>query len=272
MAFFKFRKPADEAASTSPAESIEDLRRRARHRLIGAAVLVGLGVIGFPLLFDTQPRPVSVDLPIVIPEKDKVKPLAIPAPPPVAVPQVAGKVGEPGASAPARPASAAPAGSLGPREEVVPSGSGPKVAPAPVSAASPATKKIAPEPAKPASRPEAKASAPKPEARSSAPKADDGAKARALLEGRDPPTPAAPASAAAGRIVVQVGAYADAAKAREVRQKLEKAGLKTYTQVIENSEGRRIRVRVGPYPTRAEAEAAATKVKALDLPAALLAL
>ncbi len=38
-------------------ESVDDMRRRARHRLIGAAVLVALGVIGFPILFDTQPRP-----------------------------------------------------------------------------------------------------------------------------------------------------------------------------------------------------------------------
>jgi DedD protein len=34
------------------------MRRRARHRLIGAAVLVLIGVVGFPLLFDTQPRPI----------------------------------------------------------------------------------------------------------------------------------------------------------------------------------------------------------------------
>jgi DedD protein len=36
------------------------MRRRARHRLIGAAVLVLIGVVGFPLLFDTQPRPIPV--------------------------------------------------------------------------------------------------------------------------------------------------------------------------------------------------------------------
>jgi DedD protein len=32
-------------------------------------VLVLVAVIGFPLLFDTQPRPVSVDTPITIPER-----------------------------------------------------------------------------------------------------------------------------------------------------------------------------------------------------------
>ena len=73
-------------------------------------------------------------------------------------------------------------------------------------------------------------------------------------------------------MVVQVGAFADADKAKEVRQKLEKAGLKTYTQVAETKDGKRIRVRVGPFATKAEADKAATKIKALDLPAAILTL
>ena len=80
MAFFKFRLPgrvgSDEAlASASPAESLEALRRRARQRLMGAAVLVLLAVVGFPLLFDTQPRPVAVDTPILIPDRDSTPPL-----------------------------------------------------------------------------------------------------------------------------------------------------------------------------------------------------
>ena len=48
------------------------MRQRAKHRLIGAAVLVLIGVIGFPLLFDKQPRPIAVDTPIDIPDKNKV--------------------------------------------------------------------------------------------------------------------------------------------------------------------------------------------------------
>ncbi len=89
MAFFKFRKrgqPATEAAgragakesAASPQETIDSVRRRARHRLVGAAVLVLLAIIGFPLLFDTQPRPVAVNAPITIPDKDKAAPLKIP--------------------------------------------------------------------------------------------------------------------------------------------------------------------------------------------------
>lgn len=56
-----------------------------------------------------------------------------------------------------------------------------------------------------------------------------------------------------------MGAFADVAKAREARLKVEKAGLKTYTQVVETKDGRRIRVRVGPFAGRAEADQAAEK-------------
>ena len=82
MDFFKFRKKGDPAPSASvQPESVERMRQRAKHRLIGAAVLVLIGVIGFPLLFDKQPRPIAVDTPIDIPEKNKVPPLALPTVP-----------------------------------------------------------------------------------------------------------------------------------------------------------------------------------------------
>jgi DedD protein len=102
-------------------------------------------------------------------------------------------------------------------------------------------------------------------------RADDGTRARALLEGSTAAPPAATASAA-GRFVVQVGAYSDANKLRDARVKVEKLGLKTYTQVVESDAGKRTRVRVGPYATREEAEAVATKVKRNGLPANILAL
>ena len=67
---FTSRSASQGNASAAPPQSIEAVRRRARHRLIGAAVLVLLGVVGFSLLFDTQPRPLPVDIPIVIPAKN----------------------------------------------------------------------------------------------------------------------------------------------------------------------------------------------------------
>ena len=80
------------------------------------------------------------------------------------------------------------------------------------------------------------------------------------------------ASAPASRMVVQVGAYADAAKLAEARQKIEALGLKTYTQVVETDGAKRTRVRVGPFANRAEADKAAARIKAAGLPVAILTL
>ncbi len=271
MAFFKFRKAGDDTAAAAPAESVEVMRRRAKHRLIGAAVLVLIGVVGFPLLFDTQPRPVQVDIPIDIPDRAKAKPLAsgsaapvqpvTPAQPATAAPAVSGPVTAPAApAAPAKPAPApkvAQAEGLGPKEEIV------QTKPAPVP--KPAVAASAPVVAKAEAKPETKPAA--------APKPDDGARAKALLEGKTAPVAAPAASAANGeRYVVQVGAFADADKARETRLKVERAGLKTYTHVAETKDGKRTRVRVGPFATKAEADRAAEKIKGLDLPAAILTL
>ena len=266
MAFFKFRWPgqgeqpqAEKTArrprSTPQAESIEAMRRRARHRLIGAAVLVLIGVVGFPMLFDTQPRPIPVDIPIEIPDRNKVAPLVVPAPveqqaaaaKPPAMPSVP--------SAPAR--SSAASNGLADGEEIVPS-----TRPA---ASRPAAAAPASAPARSEPKPEPKPPAPA-ENKPAPQRPDDAARARALLEGRA----AEPAAAAAAdeRFIVQVGAFEDAAKAREVRMKVERAGLKTYTQVA----GKFTRVRVGPFNSRAEADKAAARIKALDLSASVLTL
>jgi DedD protein len=205
-------------------EQAQDARARARRRLIGAMVLLGVGVIAFPLLFETQPRPIAVDIPIVIPPRDGAAPLALPAPQ--------------AAPTPAASAAMAPAPAPAPA-------SAPVVAAAPTSAAAP-TPPVAPPPtqAKPATAP-----APKPVAEAPA---------------------AAPAPAV--RFVVQIGAFAEATAVRDVRAKAQKAGLSTFTQVVETSDGKRTRVRVGPFDSREAAEKAAAQVKAAGLPGSVLTL
>ena len=84
---------------------------------------------------------------------------------------------------------------------------------------------------------------------------------------------AAAVAAAAPRFVVQVGAFSDAATLRATRAKVEKLGLKTYTQSIEGDAGKRsTRVRLGPFATRQEADAAAAQIKRAGLPANVLTL
>lgn len=262
MAFFKLRLPGRlssgptgaDALSNTPAESVEVIRKRARHRLMGSVVLVLGAVVGLPLLFDSQPRPVAIDTPIVIPDRNQVAPLtaavapktgALKEPTPVQADPVSS---EPGTVAKSTVANSA---ALDPNEEVVSKTSKPE----PKVDAKPEAKTEA----KPESKPEAKLEA----------KADnkEAAKAKALLDGKD-----APKSEQSVRSVVQVGAYAELAKAREVRAKLESAGFKTYTQEVDTKDGKRIRVRVGPFPSKEEAEKTAEKIRKLNLQTSVLKL
>ena len=186
MAFFKFRKGGgDEHATPAPAtESVEAMRTRARHRLIGASVLVLVGVIGFPLLFDSQPRPISVDIPIEIPDKNTVKPLGtvtqVKPATDVVVESDAGK------EVVSKPPAPAPAPAVAPIAAVAPA-----AAAASSRASTGAVSAVASVPAKPVAKPEAKPDV-KPEskpvekpAEKPPVRSDDGAKAQALLEGRD---------------------------------------------------------------------------------------
>ena len=254
MAFFKLRLPGRlssgptgaDALSNTPAESVEVIRKRARHRLMGSVVLVLGAVVGLPLLFDSQPRPVAIDTPIVIPDRNQVAPLT------AAVAPKSGTVKEPtpvqAEPAPpetatvAKSAVANPAG-LDPNEEVV-------------------SKTNKPEP-KPDLKPDLKPE-PKPEPKV---EAKPEVKTDAKLDGKEAPKSEQPV-----RSVVQVGAYAELAKARDVRAKLESAGFKTYTQEVETKDGKRIRVRVGPFPSKEEAEKTAEKIRKLNLQTSVLKL
>lgn len=270
MAFFKFRKDGDEHTTPSPApESVEAMRKRARHRLIGAAVLVAVGVIGFPMLFDNQPRPIPVDLPINIPDKNTVKPLGN-LPVGNAAPASGSKIIDETA-APEAPAPVAPAASQAAKPAIAKPAASSPVPAASRAAAGTLGNASAEVPVKPVVKPiEKPVEKSKPD-----PAKADGTKAQSLLEGKESFVPSnTPSSAPAGvvRFVVQVGAFSDVVKAREARVKLESAGLKTYTQVVNPKEGKRIRVRVGPFENKAEADKAAAKIKKLDLPAAILEL
>ena len=250
MAFFKLRLPGRfsstqtgaDALSNAPAESVEVIRKRARHRLMGSVVLVLGAVVGLPLLFDSQPRPVAIDTPIVIPDRNQTSPLSATV---ASAKTGASKeglaqeqvitAGQPGATNSVLTNSAG----LDPHEEVVPKDSKAEVKP---------EAKLEP-------KPELKAEA-KPE-----PKSEPKSENKPEPKGDD-----------AVRSVVQVGAYADLAKAKEARAKLESAGFKTYTQEIDTKDGKRIRVRVGPFATKEEADKTAEKIRKLNLQTSVLKL
>lgn len=263
MGLFSFLQGSSTTDTPRAGDPVQVARVRARRRLIGAAALLVIGVIGFPLLFETQPRPIPVGIAIDIPKKDGAPALSLP-PPRVASAATAGArmasgvVGERAAEPVRERTAAAP-----PREPAAGADSARKEAPA--SSEASVADKLA-----------------KPEVRG------DAARAKALLEGKDPTgatgAPVAVVAAAqgkpavaadadpAGRFVVQVGAYGEASSVRDMRQRVDKLGLKSYTQVVEVDGAKRTRVRVGPFAAREEAEKAAGALKAAGLPAKVLTL
>lgn len=280
MAFFKLRFPGQSAStgadalSNTPAESVEVIRKRARHRLMGSVILVLGAVVGLPLLFDSQPRPVAIDTPIVIPDRNQVAPLASPASKSVgkerplpAIPEQVAVNEVPNATKVSEPKSVkgdvANVAALDPHEEVVHKDGKSESKPDAKSEVKVEHKAEAKSEHKTDKKSDLKA-----EVKDGAKEASkDAAKAKALLDGKDASQPSESV-----RAVVQVGAYADAAKAKEARNKLELAGIKTYTQEVETKEGKRIRVRVGPFASKEEADKAAEKIRKLNLPTTVLKL
>ncbi len=249
MAFFKFRDTGD-VADTPPPLSVELLRQRAKYRLIGATVLVLIGVLGLPVLFDQQPRPIAVDTPIEIPDKNKVLPLTFPAP---VIPV-----------APLAPASSVAVSSASASEPVLIEYSDPSKTEEIIEGKRPVTPAVS---ASVAHQTIAKHTTPSAGIPSIV-KPNNAAKVQALLDGQASDVSAVPIS----RFVVQVGSFEDAALAHKVRLKVEQAGLKTYIHVAETKDGQRTRVRVGPFRIKTEAEDVANKIRNLNLHAVLLTL
>jgi DedD protein len=264
LSLFQRKTPGTGATHAQPGDEVQRARSRARQRLIGAVVLVGIGIVGFPLLFETHPRPIPVDIPIEIANKDKAPPLVMPPARPNAASAAESPARRPAATAGVITESASEAG-----REVAP--------PAPNRAAPESTNAASAASAAAPKRQDAVAEAhpAKSDAVSKAPSTgrDEAARARAALEARAGGAAKDEVRAVAdGRFVVQVGAFAEASTARETRQRVEKLGLKTYTQDVDTAAGRRIRVRVGPFGSRDEADRVVGKLKSAGLPAALLTL
>ena len=272
-----FKQKSDTvSAATAPADPVQQARTRARQRLIGAIVLLAIGIIGFPLVFETQPRPIPVDIPIEIPKKDALPPLvAPPTPASTAAPVAAAPSRTPPVTAPVepRPADEIITESRNDGGREVPPRAAPRAASQSAASQSVASRSATPSapaaheaPRRTAASGAAPAAAPAKTADEAPRPSADGERTRALLEGRTA------SSAETARFVVQVGAFADAEAARETRLKVEKLGLKTYTQVAQTPSGSRIRVRVGPFASRGEADAALAKAKAAGMTAVVLTL
>lgn len=180
-----------------------DLKRRARRRLIGAVALTLLAVIVLPLLLEDEPPPASLLA---------VRMAAKPAPSPTLA-------------------------------------AAPTLQNEPIAVAAPS---VLPQPAEqpvPAQKPEPKPVPVKPETPKSSPKP-------APVKPVEAPEPPAKPAAVRNVFVVQLAALSDATKAEALKARAANAGLPAFTDKV----GSLTRVRVGPYPTRAAAVAAAVKL------------
>ena len=263
--------------------NVDELRRRARRRLVGAVVLALAVAVIVPMLLETEQKPLGDDVSVKIPPIDESKfvnrlndtrakdapkgaPRAAEEPPkgpvssvpPSATPEQASKydtrVPEAGASS----------GSASPSPMAADAVSSTK----PDGAKPDGAKQAAPD-AKPASA-SAPVSAPTPVPSSPPPAADtakappapdDASKHASAAPSR--PTPAGNGNAAAPHdgFAVQLAAFADDRGANALAARLKKAGYTAYTEPLNTSKGTLWRVRVGPYPSREAALAARDKLK-----------
>ena len=239
-------RDAGDGSGSAPVDPVLPEKKRARRRLVGAVALVLAVVIGLPMVLDSEPKPLADDVTIEIPSKDR------PA-------DGARRSGAAGSRVPA-------ASALDRREEVVEMPGTPPAAKGSHAARADAGVSHAGANAANAASGASGAKA----------RADAAAQATSTAAGKSDEAPvkdsADAADARPARFILQVAAFASMDKVNEVRGKLKGAGIASYTQKITTDEGERIRVRVGPFATRQEAERVRTKLGTLGLNGKLQAL
>ena len=220
--------------------AVEELKRRARRRLVGAIVLALAAAVILPLLLESDPKPLGDDVSIQIPPIDSGK---------FITPLSPGK-GVDGKATPDRAGALTSATSAKPAP----------VAPDPPVEAKPADALDASgKPAEPAQRPPDVAPTSGPTATSTItanPEPQKPAASKAEPDSR--PNGVSPA----GSFVVQLAAFADAKAAPALASKLKTSGFPAYTETLKTQQGTMRRVRVGPYATREVADAELAKLNA----------
>ena len=202
------------------------------------------------------PSPAPAPVPVPVPAQE---------PPIPALPATTASAPDPAkpAAAPATPAPKAAATASTPAR----SSEANRPAPATLSAASTVSKTPSSAPATAAPKPSAKTTPPA----EPASRAASAAKAKTPKASASAAAPAAsaplPTVGTAAGYYINVGLFADEANARKAQARLLNEGLPAFRQELNNAKGRRIRVRVGPYESRAKAEAAAASIRAMALEA-----
>ena len=249
--------------------NVDELRRRARRRLVGAVVLaLGVAVV-VPMLLETEQKPLGDDVAVKIPPIDDGK----------FVNRLSENRNQDGGGGPAKddtPKATATPSTPASGAAAAPSKYDTKLADSTPGAA---TSVGSAHPAVPEATGSASSDKQPPAASSN--HSNDGAKPN-VPAATSPPveitslppvltTPAAPSASSAVQkaaptpphdgFAVQLAAFADDKGANALAGRLKKSGYAAYTEPLKTSKGTLWRVRVGPYPSREAATTARDKLK-----------
>lgn len=218
---------------SDPSDANLQLKKRARRRLVGAIAFAGLAAVVLPMVMDEEPKQQVQDVQIRIPGQDKT-----PFTPKLVKPPAAPVVGEKAVT----PQKAQPAEQSPPVADVAKSAETP-----------PAGKTAEKAPEKPPEKP-VKASDSEPQ------------RAAAILGGKTPEAAStAMANNTGGQYVILIGAFSNPANVKQLQTKIGELGIKVYTEPLDSPEGKKTRVRAGPFPSREAADKALDKLKRIGV-------
>jgi DedD protein len=222
------RVTADDPVLTEDPE-----HQRARHRLIGAAVLVLVAIIVLPRVLDSKPKTISNDIAVTIVSSLPAVVPPQPTPPPSAEPK----------SAEVKTATL-------------------PAAPTPAIESKESSKTTSPTPA--ASSP-VKALAPSSADKTMGLAAGEEVVVAAKSNANEPASANANPGAS-GKFVIQIGAFASEERANGWIAKLKEQKIPNYVLNRTGTDGSKLyALRAGPFPDRETAEAAEKKIKAMGL-------
>jgi DedD protein len=235
------------------------LKKRARRRLVGALAFVSVVAVVLPMVMDHEPRQVVQDVEIRIPGQDE-KPFA----PKFSAAPVEKSVNKPSDSPPAKPPTEVTEsrGVAQPTARVVETVKE-KSVDKPVEKTPVKVEKLSEKPpekstekalAKPSEKPAAKN--------------DDAKRAAAILGGQS--ADAKPVSAS-GEYLVLIGAFSNEANVKNLKAKLAEQGIRTFSEPLDTPQGKKTRVRAGPFASREAAEKALEKMQRIGVSGAIAA-
>jgi len=226
---------SQERSSAQLNEQEIQFKKRARRRLVGAIALVLLMVTVLPMVLDDRAaKAPQQEIAITIPSQDgpgftsKIVPVN-----PENQPVLAPPIGEP------KPESQPESKTVEPKAESKAESN--KVEETPAAPVADASASVSKSPEKALTAEES--ASPEPAAKALEKKAVD------------------PHPAKSSGFSVQIGVFSDAANVKQLQQKLQDQGYKSSTEKLSTPKGEKIRLRAGPFATRADAESALAKMK-----------